>query len=56
MSIFYGTITLGWNDTYTVRFFTYSSGTLKVKETITDIYFDVLVETIDNKIETIGFK
>ncbi len=44
-------ITLGWNDTYTLRLI---NTTGKVTETFTDIYCDQLAEFIDVKIEKIG--
>jgi len=44
-------ITLAWDDTYTVRYFT--SHFNPTKETQTNIYCDVLAETIDNVIERI---
>jgi len=43
-------ITLGWNDTYTLRLI---NTTGKVTGTFTDIYCDQLAEFIDNKIERI---
>jgi len=42
-------ITLGWNDTFTII---YTSIMGKVIDIQTDIYVDVLIETIDKKIET----
>jgi len=44
-------ITLGWNDTYTVRLL---SSQWNLKDTITDVYFDQLSEIIDNKVERIA--
>ncbi len=43
-------ITLGWNDTYTLRLI---NTTGKVTGTFTEIYCDQLAEFIDNKIERI---
>lgn len=43
-------IVLAWNDTYTIH---YLNNRYKVLETQTDIYFDVLVSTIDDRIERI---
>lgn len=44
-------ITLGWNDTYTLRLINTMG---KVTGTFTDIYCDQLAEFIDNKIERIS--
>lgn len=44
-------ITLAWDDTYTVRYFNRNYN--EVKEKQTGIYFDMLVETIDNTIEKV---
>ena len=43
-------ITLGWNDTYTVRIVK-TNWTLV--DTYTDVYFDELVELIDKRVERI---
>ena len=43
-------ITLAWNDTYTVHIV---NQRYNVKESIEDIYFDMLVECIDKKVEYI---
>lgn len=45
-------ITLAWNDTYTLRFF--SNQFNENKEKITDVYCDMLQEIVDNTIEKIG--
>jgi len=47
----YVLITLSWDDTYKVD---YLNRNLKVIDTQKDIYFDQLVEFIDNRIERIG--
>ena len=44
-------ITLAWNDTYTLRFF--STQFNEVKEKITDVYCDELQERVDIVIERI---
>lgn len=41
-------ITLAWDDTYTVRLV---STQWNVKQTITDVYFDCLTDTIDKAVE-----
>lgn len=46
----YVLISLGWDDTYTVRIITTHG---KVLNTYTGIYFDQLTEIIDNRIERI---
>jgi predicted secreted Zn-dependent protease len=46
----YVLITLGWNDTYTVHIIS-NKGVIKDK--YEDVYFDMLVEIIDNRIERI---
>lgn len=46
----YVLITLAWDDTYTVDIISTHG---KVKDTYEMIYFDMLVETIDNRIERI---
>ena len=43
-------ITLGWDDTYTVRIMKTSG---KIVDTYTMVYFDLLTEIIDNRIERI---
>jgi hypothetical protein len=43
-------VTLAWDDTYTLRLI---NTTGKVKNTITNIYFDELAERIDKEIERI---
>jgi len=43
-------ITLAWNDTYTIHLISPKS---ILKETITNIYFDELVDIIDVKVERI---
>ena len=45
-------ITLSWNDTYTLRFF--SNQFNEKKEKITNVYCDELQEIIDNVIEKIA--
>jgi hypothetical protein len=47
----YVLITLSWDDTYKVD---YLNRNLKVIDTQENIYFDQLVEFIDNRIERIG--
>ena len=47
----YVLITLAWDDTYKVD---YLNRNLKVIDTQTDVYFDQLMEMIDNRIERIG--
>jgi hypothetical protein len=47
----YVLITLKWDDTYKVD---YLNRNLKVLDTNEDLYFDQLVEFIDNRIERIG--
>ena len=47
----YVLITLKWDDTYKVD---YLNGNLGIVGTQEDIYFDQLVEFIDNRIERIG--
>lgn len=44
-------ITLAWNDTYTVRFFNQQYN--QVKDTLTEVYCDLLQDTIDEVIERI---
>jgi hypothetical protein len=46
----YVLITLAYNDTYTVYIINNRG---RILNTYTEIYFDVLVETIDNRIEKI---
>lgn len=46
----YVVITLAWNDTYSVYLIN-ANGT--IKKEFTEVYFDVLTETIDNEIERI---
>lgn len=43
-------VILGWNDTYTVH---YLNQRYNVVSTSTDIYFDMLVDEIDNRVERI---
>ena len=43
-------VTLGWNDTYTVHIIS-NKGVIKDK--YEEVYFDVLTEIIDNRIERI---
>lgn len=45
-------ITLGWNDTYTLRFF--STQFKETKNKITDVYCDVLQVVVDNAVEKIN--
>ncbi|WP_418513693.1 hypothetical protein [Corallibacter sp.] len=47
----YVLITLAWNDTYTVRFFNNQYN--QVKNTLTEIYCDLLQDSIDEVIEKI---
>jgi hypothetical protein len=44
----YVVITLAWNDTYTVNIITTHGNIL---DTYTEVYFDMLAEIIDNRIE-----
>ena len=46
----YVVITLAWNDTYTVNIVTTHGNVLN---TYTDVYFDMLIEVIDNRIERV---
>ena len=46
----YVVITLAWNDTYSVYLFQTNG---KIKKEFKEVYFDQLVEVIDNEIERI---
>ncbi len=45
-------ITLAWNDTYTLRFFSHQFK--ETKEKVTDVYCDLLQKTVDEEIEKIS--
>ena len=50
----YVVITLGGDDTFSIRYVYKSKGEFKVKHEVHGIYFDELLQVIDNYIETFG--